>query len=266
MLRRLVTAETRHLWRPAFRHSSPPFGRCQPPPFYVQKSKGGNLAESLVRCEFFYAFGRTSAPKSPPARRRGSDACSCLGSPIVRPRPLRPLPTALAATRAIKGRRPPKRDREKRGGSRQPSGQEHAALWLLHRRLMQVRQLGLDQETYSASSPTSTARSPPQSGTQRRRRPVRQLLLSGRCPRHQHHRHRHHSHVDGPLDGSTVILGQSSTSTFNGYAFVAGGMPGNPTIYALAQTPQIHGRLTPRGTSGPDDDRAAEPNDVAQLS
>src|SRR5439155_9072282 len=47
--------------------------------------------------------------------------------------------------------------------------------------------------------------------------------------------------VDGPLDGSTVILGQSSTSTFNGYTFVPVGMPGNPTIFALAQTPQITG-------------------------
>ena len=47
--------------------------------------------------------------------------------------------------------------------------------------------------------------------------------------------------VDGPLDGSTVILGQSSTSTFNGYTYVPVGMPGNPTIYALAQPPQITG-------------------------
>jgi hypothetical protein len=47
--------------------------------------------------------------------------------------------------------------------------------------------------------------------------------------------------VDGPLDGSTVILGQSSTSTFNGYTFVPVGMPGNPTVYAVAQLPQITG-------------------------
>jgi hypothetical protein len=47
--------------------------------------------------------------------------------------------------------------------------------------------------------------------------------------------------VDGPLDGSTVILGQSSTSTFNGYTFVPVGMPGNPTIFALAQLPQVTG-------------------------
>jgi hypothetical protein len=47
--------------------------------------------------------------------------------------------------------------------------------------------------------------------------------------------------VDGPLDGSTVILGQSSTSTFNGYTFVPVGMPGNPTVYAYAQLPQVTG-------------------------
>jgi hypothetical protein len=47
--------------------------------------------------------------------------------------------------------------------------------------------------------------------------------------------------VDGPLDGSTVILGQSSSSTFNGFTFVPVGMPGNPTVYALAQLPQVTG-------------------------
>jgi hypothetical protein len=47
--------------------------------------------------------------------------------------------------------------------------------------------------------------------------------------------------VDGPLDGSTVILGQSSSSTFNGFTFVPVGMPGNPTVYALAQLPQVMG-------------------------
>ena len=49
------------------------------------------------------------------------------------------------------------------------------------------------------------------------------------------------SNVDGPLDGSTVILGQSSSSTFNGFTFVPVGMPGNPTVYALAQLPQLTG-------------------------
>jgi len=47
--------------------------------------------------------------------------------------------------------------------------------------------------------------------------------------------------VDGPLDGSTVILGQTSNSTFSGFTFVPVGMPGNPTVYALAQTPQMTG-------------------------
>jgi hypothetical protein len=47
--------------------------------------------------------------------------------------------------------------------------------------------------------------------------------------------------VDGPLDGSTVILGQSSSSTFNGFTMVPVGMPGNPTVYALAQLPQVTG-------------------------
>jgi hypothetical protein len=47
--------------------------------------------------------------------------------------------------------------------------------------------------------------------------------------------------VDGPLDGSTVILGQSSNSTFNGFTFVPVGMPGNPTVYALAQLPELVG-------------------------
>jgi hypothetical protein len=47
--------------------------------------------------------------------------------------------------------------------------------------------------------------------------------------------------VDGPLDGSTVKLGQSTNSTFAGFTFVPAGMPGNPTIYALAQLPQLTG-------------------------
>jgi Tfp pilus assembly protein PilX len=47
--------------------------------------------------------------------------------------------------------------------------------------------------------------------------------------------------VDGPLDGATVILGQSSSSTFNGFTFVPAGLPGENTVYALVQTPQITG-------------------------
>jgi len=47
--------------------------------------------------------------------------------------------------------------------------------------------------------------------------------------------------VDGPLDGSTVKLGQSTNSTFTGFTFVPLGMPGNPNVYALAQLPQLTG-------------------------
>ncbi len=47
--------------------------------------------------------------------------------------------------------------------------------------------------------------------------------------------------VDGPLDGSTIILGQSSNSTFSGFTFVPAGMPGNRDVYALAQLPQLVG-------------------------
>jgi hypothetical protein len=47
--------------------------------------------------------------------------------------------------------------------------------------------------------------------------------------------------VDGPLDGSTVKLGQSTNSTFIGFTYVPVGMPGNPTVYALAQLPQVTG-------------------------
>jgi hypothetical protein len=45
--------------------------------------------------------------------------------------------------------------------------------------------------------------------------------------------------VDGPVDGSTVMLGQSSTSTFSGFTFVPVGMPGNKAVYALPLAPQF---------------------------
>jgi hypothetical protein len=45
--------------------------------------------------------------------------------------------------------------------------------------------------------------------------------------------------VDGPVDGSTVMLGQSSSSTFAGFTFVPAGMPGNKTVYALPLAPQF---------------------------
>jgi hypothetical protein len=47
--------------------------------------------------------------------------------------------------------------------------------------------------------------------------------------------------VDGPLDGATVILGQSSSSSFNGFTFVPAGLPGEKTVFALAEAPQVTG-------------------------
>src|SRR6266540_3282822 len=40
---------------------------------------------------------------------------------------------------------------------------------------------------------------------------------------------------------STIILGQSSNSTFSGFTFVPAGMPGNRDVYALAQLLQLVG-------------------------
>jgi Tfp pilus assembly protein PilX len=48
------------------------------------------------------------------------------------------------------------------------------------------------------------------------------------------------SQVDGPLDGSTVILGQSTSSSFPGLTFVPAGMPGNPDVYAQPQPPELY--------------------------
>jgi hypothetical protein len=48
------------------------------------------------------------------------------------------------------------------------------------------------------------------------------------------------SQFDGPLDGSTVILGQSTSSSFPGLTFVPAGMPGNPEVYAEPQPPQLY--------------------------
>ena len=48
------------------------------------------------------------------------------------------------------------------------------------------------------------------------------------------------SQFDGPLDGSTVILGQSTNSSFPGLTFVPAGMPGNPDVYAQPQPPQLY--------------------------
>ena len=46
--------------------------------------------------------------------------------------------------------------------------------------------------------------------------------------------------VDGPLDGSPVKLGQSSNSTFPGFTIVPVGMPGNETVYAQPNPPQLY--------------------------
>jgi Tfp pilus assembly protein PilX len=48
------------------------------------------------------------------------------------------------------------------------------------------------------------------------------------------------SNFDGPLDGSTVKLGQSTSSSFPGLSFVPAGMPGNPDVYAEPQPPQLY--------------------------
>ena len=48
------------------------------------------------------------------------------------------------------------------------------------------------------------------------------------------------SQFDGPLDGSTVNLGQSTSSSFPGLSFVPAGMPGNPEVYAQPQAPQLY--------------------------
>jgi hypothetical protein len=48
------------------------------------------------------------------------------------------------------------------------------------------------------------------------------------------------SQFDGPLDGSTVSLGQSTSSSFPGLSFVPAGMPGNPEVYAQPQPPSLY--------------------------
>ncbi len=49
------------------------------------------------------------------------------------------------------------------------------------------------------------------------------------------------SQFDGPLDGSTVSLGQSTTTSWPGFSFVPVGMPGNPAVYAQPQPPELYG-------------------------
>jgi Tfp pilus assembly protein PilX len=47
--------------------------------------------------------------------------------------------------------------------------------------------------------------------------------------------------MDGPMDGSNVILGQSSNSTFSGFTYVPVGLPGETTVYAEPQKPTFSG-------------------------
>jgi Tfp pilus assembly protein PilX len=49
------------------------------------------------------------------------------------------------------------------------------------------------------------------------------------------------SQFDGPLDGSTVSLGQSTSTSWPGFSFVPVGMPGNPAVYAQPEAPQMYG-------------------------
>ena len=49
------------------------------------------------------------------------------------------------------------------------------------------------------------------------------------------------SQVDGPLDGSTVKVGQSTSSSWPGFTIVPAGMPGNPVAYAEVQRPSYSG-------------------------
>jgi hypothetical protein len=45
--------------------------------------------------------------------------------------------------------------------------------------------------------------------------------------------------VDGPLDGSTVILGQTSNSAFPPFTIVPSGMPGNEAVHSVAGEPEF---------------------------
>ena len=49
------------------------------------------------------------------------------------------------------------------------------------------------------------------------------------------------STFDGPLDAAEVKLGQSSSSTFNGFQYVPVGLPGENTVYAQPQSPSFSG-------------------------
>ena len=49
------------------------------------------------------------------------------------------------------------------------------------------------------------------------------------------------SSFDGPLDAATVKLGQTSSSTFNGFQYVPAGLPGENTVYAQPLAPSYSG-------------------------
>ena len=121
------------------------------------------------------------------------------------------------------------------------AGQEHEPLRLQLWSDLRRRQLGLDAGSARLGGQRQRPSPGRQPGAWRRRRAVRQLLLQGAVYATNIVDIGTTAIVDGPLDGSTVILGQSSNSTFNGFTFVPVGMPGNLTVYALAQTPQMTG-------------------------
>jgi Tfp pilus assembly protein PilX len=47
--------------------------------------------------------------------------------------------------------------------------------------------------------------------------------------------------MDGPMDGASIILGQSTNSTFNGFTYVPVGLPGENTVYAQPLAPTFSG-------------------------
>jgi len=125
---------------------------------------------------------------------------------------------------------------------RHRAGEEHAAVRLQRRRVLHLRNWD-STKTCSASSRMATARSPPTA----RCRAVTASNSSAPTSRapstHQHHRDRHHRHVDGPLDGSTVILGQSSSPPSTATHSSPVRMPGNPTIFRARTDATSHRRL-----------------------
>ena len=49
------------------------------------------------------------------------------------------------------------------------------------------------------------------------------------------------SRIDGPMVGTEVVLGQSvQTNDFPNISTVPAGMPGNPTVYAQPNSPELY--------------------------